>query len=135
MGSPTSTATCVDECGPVAARRYLPGGTWAVATHRPYYRPDYVSGGYCWAYGALKHRTGEVRIETAETRDTASWLHLLDGLEGIAPSGDVYLILDGLSLHWTLVSEQRSGTGERRRLRLLLPIKGAASAPAQAAPQ
>lgn len=93
---------CVDECGPVAARRYPPGGTWADGAHRPHHRPDYTRGGYCWAYGALKHRTGEVFVETADTRDTASWLHFLDGLEAFAPEGEVYLIVDGLPLHWTL---------------------------------
>ena len=93
---------CLDECGPVAARGYPPPGTWADDAHRPHYRPDYARHGYCWAYGALKHRTGEVFVQTAGTRDTASWLHFLDGLEAFAPAGDVYLIVDALPLHWTL---------------------------------
>ena len=93
---------CLDERGPVAARTYPPGGAWAGAAHRPHFRPDYARGGYCWAYGALNHRTGEVCLETAETRDTASWLQFLDGLEAFAPAGEVYLIVDALPLHWTL---------------------------------
>jgi DDE superfamily endonuclease len=93
---------CLDERGPVAARRHPPGGTWADSAHRPHYRPDYARDGYRWAYGALNHRTGEVFVETASTRDTASWLHFLDGLEAFAPPGDVYPIADGLPLHWTL---------------------------------
>jgi transposase len=93
---------CLDECGPVAARRYPPLGTWADEAHRPHYRPDYARHGYCWAYGALKHRTGEVFVQTADTRDTPSWLRFLDGLEAFAPAGEVYLIADGLPLHWTL---------------------------------
>ncbi len=93
---------CLDERGPVAARSYPPAGSWADDAHRPHYRPDYARGGYCWAYGALKHRTGEVFLETAAARDTASWLHFLDGLEAFAPGGDVYLIVDALPLHWTL---------------------------------
>ncbi len=93
---------CLDERGPVAARSHPPGGAWSDAAHRPHFRPDYARHGYCWAYGALDHRTGTVFVETAATRDTASWLHFLDGLEAFAPAGEVYLIVDALPLHWTL---------------------------------
>ncbi len=86
---PDSTVICLDERGPVAA-------------HRPHYRSDYARGGYCWAYGALNHRSGEVFVETASRRDTASWLRFLDGLEAFAPAGAIYLILDCLPLHWTV---------------------------------
>ena len=99
---PDSTVICLDERGPVAARSHPPVGTWADDAHRPHYRPDYGRHGYCWAYGALEHRTGEVFVATANTRDTASWLHLLDGLEAFAPQGNVYLVVDALPLHWTL---------------------------------
>lgn len=92
---------CVDECGPVAAKA-SPGPSWSDDTHRPHFRPDYSRHGYRWAYGALQHRSGAVFLETAPTRDTASWLHFLDGLETFAPEGDVYLIVDALPLHWTL---------------------------------
>ncbi len=83
---------CLDERGPVAARAYPPPGDWA----------DDARHGYRWAYGARNHRTGAVFLETAAARDTASWLHSLDGLEAFAPEGEVYLIVDGLPLHWTL---------------------------------
>lgn len=92
---------CVDEFGPVAARRY-PRPSWSDDTHRPHFRPSYARYGYCWAYGALAHRSGQVFVETAARRDTASWLHFLDGVEAFAPAGDIYLIVDGLPLHWTL---------------------------------
>lgn len=49
VSPPGSTVIGVHECGPLAARRSPPGGTWA--------------------YGVLKHCTGEVLIETAETRE------------------------------------------------------------------
>ncbi len=93
---------CLDELGPVAAKRYSPGPYWSADAHRPHFHPDYARHGYCWAYGALQHRTGAVFLETAATRDTASWLHFLDGLETCVPVGDVYLIVDALPLHWTL---------------------------------
>lgn len=93
---------CVDERGPVAARRYPPAGAWSDAAHRPHFRPDYARDGDCRADGALKQRTGEGFVETAATRDTASWLRFLDGLEAFAPEGGVYLIVDALPLHWTL---------------------------------
>ena len=97
-----STVICLDERGPVAARNYPPVGAWTADAHRPHHRPDYARDGYCWAYGALKHRTGGVFLETAATRDTASRLHFLDGIEAFAPTGEVYLLVDGLPLHWTL---------------------------------
>ena len=108
-----STVIRLDERGPVAARNYPPGAAWTADAHRPHFRPDYARGGYCWAYGALDHRTGAVFLETADTRDTASWLHFLDGLAGFAPTGDVYLIVDGLPLHWT-VDTMRWSWGHQR---------------------
>ena len=92
---------CLDEHGPIAAKAYA-APSWSDAAHRPHFRPDYARHGYRWAYGALKHRTGEVFLETADARDTTSWLHFLDGLETFAPEGEVYLIADALPLHWTL---------------------------------
>jgi len=85
----------------VAAKAY-PGPSWADAGHRPHFRPDYRRDGYLWAYGALAHRAGRVVVETAERRTIATWLRFLDRLEGFAPSGDVYLIVDALPLHWTV---------------------------------
>jgi hypothetical protein len=91
----------LDELGPVAAKRY-PSPSWSDAAHRPHFRPDYARHGYCWAFGALRHRTGQVYLETAATRETAAWLHLLDGLETFVPTGAVHLIVDALPLHWTM---------------------------------
>ncbi len=41
-------------------------------------------------------------IETADRRNTATWLQFLDRLEQFVPEGEVYLIVDALPLHWTL---------------------------------
>jgi transposase len=92
---------CLDELGPIAAKRY-PGPNWSDATHRPHFRPTYARHGYRWAFGALRYRTGQVFVETAATRATAAWLHLLDGREGFVRAGDASLIIDALPLHWTL---------------------------------
>lgn len=83
----------------MAAKAY-PGPSWAEAGHRLHFRPDYRRYGYVWAYGALAHRSGQVLVETAERRNTTSWLHFLDQLEAFVPTGEVDLILDGLVLHW-----------------------------------
>ena len=69
--------------------------------------PDEARYGYRWAYGALVHRSGPVFLQTTATqttatRDTASWLHFLDGLEPFAPPGGAYLMVDGLPLHWSV---------------------------------
>jgi transposase len=85
----------------VAAKSY-PGPSWADAAHRPHFKPDYSRHGYVWAYGALAHREGRAFVQTAATRDTATWLRFLDGLEAFAPDGDVYLVVDALPLHWTV---------------------------------
>jgi transposase len=92
---------CLDEWGPIAARRY-PGPSWSDDAHRPHFRPDYARHGYRWAYGALAHRSGQVFLHTAATRDTAAWLQFLDGLETFAPPGEAHLIMDNLPLHWTV---------------------------------
>ena len=94
---------CLDELGPIGARCY-PGPRWSSDAHRPHFRPDYARHGYRWAFGALAHRTGAVYVQTASTRDTAAWLHFLDGLEAFAPPGDAYLIVDNLPLHWSVNS-------------------------------
>jgi hypothetical protein len=85
----------------VAAKAY-PGPSWSEAAHRPHFRPSYERHGYVWAYGALAHRAGKVMIETADVRNTVTWLHFLDALEGFVAAGEVYLIVDALPLHWTL---------------------------------
>ena len=92
---------CLDELGPVAAKS-SPGPSWSDDAHRPHFPPSYARHGYRWAFGALAHQTGAVCIETAATRDTAAWLHFLDGLETFAPPGEVYLIVDALPLHWSI---------------------------------
>jgi hypothetical protein len=48
------------------------------------------------------HRPGEVRMETADRRDTCSWPHFLDSPAMFAPAGEVSLIADALPVHWTL---------------------------------
>jgi hypothetical protein len=85
----------------VAAKAY-PGPSWADAGHRPHFKPDYRRDGYVWANRALAHRTGKALVETAATRDTATWLHFLDRLHGFVPGGEVYLVVDALPLHWTV---------------------------------
>ena len=92
---------CLDEKGPVAAKRYR-GPSWSADAHRPHFSPSYARHGYRWAFGALAHRTGAVSVATVATRDTPAWLQFLDGLETLVPGGEVYLIADALPLHWTL---------------------------------
>lgn len=91
----------IDEMGPVAAKSY-PASSWSNEAHRPHFKPDYSRHGYVWVYGALIHREGKMLIETVDSRNTESWLHFLDRLEGFAPEGEVYLIIDALPLHWTI---------------------------------
>jgi hypothetical protein len=89
---------CLDELGPSAARSY-PGPGWTDEAHRPHFHPDYARHGYCWAFGALAHRSGAVLVQAAATRDTAAWLEFLDALEAFTPPGEACLIVDALPLH------------------------------------
>lgn len=43
-------------------------------------------------------------VDTAARRNTTSWLHFLDELEHFVPPGQVYVILDGLALHWSIAT-------------------------------
>jgi DDE superfamily endonuclease len=95
-----STVICLDELGPIAARRYA-GPSWSDDAHRPHFRPEYARHGSRWAFGALAQRTGAVLVETAATRTTAAWLRFLDRVEAFAPPGDASLIVDALPLHWS----------------------------------
>ena len=70
--------------------------------HRPHFPPAYARYGYRWAFGALAHRSGKVLVATSAARDTAAWLDFLDRLEGFAPPGNAYLIVDALPLHWSV---------------------------------
>jgi hypothetical protein len=45
-----------------------------------------------------------VLVDTAARRNTTSWLHFLDELEHFVPPGQVYVILDGLALHWSIAT-------------------------------
>lgn len=91
----------IDEIGPTSAKVY-PSPSWSEDTHRPHFKPSYERNGYVWTYGAMAHREGRVLIDTVEARNTETWLDFLDKLEGFVPTGDVYLIVDALPLHWTL---------------------------------
>jgi transposase len=59
------------------------------------------SRGYdkAWVYGALRIRDGQVRTQTAASRNTAGYLDLLQEIDQDNPVGDLYLITDNLSSH------------------------------------
>lgn len=112
-----------DELGPGAAKAY-PGPNWSDAAQRPHCRPDDTRSGSRWAVGALAHRTGAVVVAPAATRDTAAWLHCLDGLETFVPAGDVSLIVDALPLHGS--RDTRRWNGGHPRLHFVPVPKRAA---------
>jgi hypothetical protein len=83
-------------------RQELPGSPLSEDAHRPHFRPSYERHGYLWVYRALAHREGRALIQTADARNTESWLDFLDSLEAFVPEGEVHLIVDALPLHWTV---------------------------------
>ena len=109
-----STVICLDELGPLAARR-SPGPSGSDDAHRPHLRPADARHGSRWAFGARAQRTGAVLVQTAATRDTAAWLRFLDSVEAFAPPGDAYLIVDALPLRRCSGASTRcGGTGAIR---------------------
>lgn len=54
-----------------------------------------------WVYGALRVRDGVERTMTSAARNTAGFLRLLDIIDQDNPDGDLYIIADNLSSHFS----------------------------------
>jgi hypothetical protein len=99
---PNSHVLCLDEMGPLGIRTYA-GQQWAAQGKRPLIAPDY--GGRdakLWVLGALEPATGLVLTQTAYQRTRQEFLALLDAIVQQWPTGDLFLIVDNLSVHKTL---------------------------------
>ncbi len=76
----------------------MPG--WSPDGHRIKVPLNYERGPEkVWIYGALRVRDGQAVTQTARSRNTTSYLELLQTLERSYPTGDLYLIADNLARH------------------------------------
>ena len=87
--------------GPISAKTYfsyrpVPQGK------RPTREADYGRRAKCWVFGALKPQTGTVLTTCGDRRDTAHFLTFLNHLVARWPEGELYLIMDNLSIHKSL---------------------------------
>lgn len=92
---------CADEMGPLSAQTYF-GRRWAQAAHRPHQEADYGRRGKCWVFGAFEPKTGRAFTTTAAMRDSAHFVAFLEQMVRQWPEGELFVILDNLSIHRTL---------------------------------
>lgn len=92
---------CVDEMGPVSAKTYY-GRRWSRYRHRPYREVDYGRRAKVWVFGALEPATGQVVTTTAAQRNSEQFVAWLEHMVQQWPQGELFVILDNLSIHRTL---------------------------------
>jgi transposase len=102
--------------GPVSAQTYL-SRRWSPPAHRPHQEADYGRRGKCWGFGAFEPKTGQAFTTTAQVRDSQHFVAFLEQMVRQWPSGELFVILDNLSIHRTL--EVRLWLLAHPRVRLL----------------
>lgn len=87
--------------GPVSAKTYY-GRRWSRYRQRPAQEADYGRRAKVWVFGALEPKTGQAFTTTAEQRNSAAFVAFLDQMVQQWPQGELFVILDNLSIHRTL---------------------------------
>jgi transposase len=100
----------------MSAQTYF-GRCWSQVAHRPHQEADYGRRGKCWVFGAFEPRTGYAFTTTAESRDSAHFVAFLEQMVRQWPAGELFVILDNLSIHRTL--DVRLWLWAQRRVRFL----------------
>jgi transposase len=97
---PGSTVVCVDELGPVTPRSFPPAPAWSPDGHRIKAPLEYSRGpDKAWVFGALRVEDGKSLTFTSRSRNSKSYLRLLQKIEHAIPQGLIYLIADNLKTH------------------------------------
>jgi DDE superfamily endonuclease len=97
---PNSTVVCVDELGPVTPRAFPPAPGWSPDGHRIKAPLEYSRGpDKVWVFGALRVEDGKSITFTSRSRNSKSYLKLLQKIEHAIPMGLIYLIADNLKPH------------------------------------
>jgi DDE superfamily endonuclease len=76
-----------------------------------------------WVYGALRVRDGKEITRCAASRNSKGYIALLTDIEAANPTGDIFVITDNLSSHYS--AETRAWLTEHLRLQHLFIPKGA----------
>jgi transposase len=87
--------------GPVSAKTYY-GRRWSRYRQRPVQEADYGRRAKLWVFGALEPATGQVFTVTAIQRTSQHFVAFLEQMVHQWPTGELFLILDNLSIHRTL---------------------------------
>jgi DDE superfamily endonuclease len=110
-----STTVCTDELGPVVPRTFPPAAGWSADGHRIKAPLDYERGPEkTWVYGALRVRDGKVLTRCAASRNSKGYIASLTDIAADNPTGDIYIITDNLSSHYSL--ETRTWLEEHPRI-------------------
>lgn len=97
---PDSTVVCVDELGPVTPRAFPPAPGWSPDGRRIKAPLEYSRGpDKAWVFGALRVEDGKSLTFTSRSRNSKSYLRLLEKIERAIPKGLIYLIADNLKTH------------------------------------
>jgi transposase len=97
---PDSTVVCVDELGPVTPRAFPPASGWSPDGRRIKAPLEYSHGpDKAWVFGALRVEDGKSLTFTSRSRNSKSYLRLLEKIERAIPTGLIYLIADNLKSH------------------------------------
>lgn len=122
---PGATVVCVDELGPVSPRAFPPAPGWSPDGHRIKAPLEYGRGpDKVWVFGALRVEDGNSLTFTSRSRNSKSYLKLLNKIVRSIPQGLIYLIADNLKTHDSVLV--RKWLEEHPRIEHAFIPKGAA---------
>jgi hypothetical protein len=99
----------------VVPRTFPPAPGWSPSGHRIKAPLDYSRGPEkTWVYGALRVRDGKELTRCAPSRNSTSYIALLEDIQADNPIGDIFLITDNLSSHNS--AQTRAWLAEHTRL-------------------
>ena len=84
--------------GPIAIKT-CPGEEWQQGRNRATFEPDYGRRGKLWIHGAFEPATGQAAIVLSPSRDSASYIQLLEKMVTEFPADRWLIIEDNLSIH------------------------------------
>ena len=93
---------CADELGPVIPRTFPPAPGWSPDGHRIKAPLEYSRGSEkTWVAGGLRIRDGIEVTLTAPARNSINYRRFLALVEQANPAGDLWVITDNLSSHYS----------------------------------
>jgi hypothetical protein len=119
-----STTVATSELGAVIPRTFDPAPGWSPNGHRIKAPLDYEGDPEkTWVYGALRVRDGKELTHCAASRNSKNSIELLKDIEADNPTGDMFIITDNLSSHYSL--ETRTWLADHPRIQHVFIPTGA----------